>query len=185
MKWEIIMLMLLLVACAKPAVPASETGTPAPETPQAEQVAAAEPAAPATDMMGISAAIKLGQPIKCTSTQADQTATIYMKGGKMRMDTSPADAHGIYTSDTMYTWKGTQGMMIKMEDAKKMAADASKIRPKTQDEMIANAEQSNAKCEPASVDESMFTPPSDVQFQDMAEVLKQAEAAMKAAQQPQ
>ncbi len=184
MKWEIIMLMLLLVACAKPAVPASETGTPVPEAPQAEQVATVTaPAAPATDIMGISAAVKLGQPIKCVSEQAGQTATIYMKGSRMRMDTSPADAHGIYTADTMYTWKGTQGMMIKMEDVKKLAETSNQIRPKTQDEIVANAEKSNAKCEPATVDESMFTPPADIQFQDMAAVLKQAEAALQAQQQ--
>jgi len=180
MKWEIIMLMLLLVACAKPAVPASETGTPVPEAPQAEQVATA--AAPSSDMIAISAAVKLGQPIKCVSEQAGQTATIYMKGSRMRMDTSPGDAHGIYTADTMYTWKGTQGMMIKMEDVKKMAETANQIRPKTQDEIVANAEKSNAKCSPAAVDESMFTPPADIQFQDMAAILKQAEAALQAQQ---
>src|SRR5574342_455888 len=167
MKWQILVLMLFLIACAKPAVEQSTT-----EVVEKEEVAVE---AEAVDM---ATAMKLGKSVKCVSQQADQTATIYMKGSQMRMDTMPADAHGIYTSDKMYTWKGNQGMMMNMEDVKRMAEEAGHpARPKTQEEIIAS--QSNVKCESASVDESMFTPPADVKFQDMGEMLKQAEAAMK------
>ncbi len=167
MKWQILVLMMFLVACGS-------TG-PATESEQvvSEQVTVSEPSTPKTpsEMMGISMAMSLGKPIKCTSTQEGQTVTIYMKGSKMRMDSSPADAHGIYTEDTMYSWSGNQGMMMKMEDIKKMASQAQPI--KTQEEVVANAEQTNAKCSPASVDESMFTPPGNVQFQDFGELMKQ------------
>lgn len=164
MKWEILILMMFLVACGSTA--------PVEERVVSEQVIVSEPAA-ASEMMGMSLAMKLGQPIKCTATQEGQTVTIYMKGSRMRMDTTPADAHGIYTEDTMYTWSGNQGMMMKMEDIKKMAGDAQAYKPKTQEEVISNAEQTNAQCSPASVDESMFSPPGDVQFQDLSELLKQ------------
>lgn len=168
MKWEIVVLMMFLVACGSTAPASTES-----EQVVSEQVTVSEPSTPMTtsEMMGMSMAMKLGKPIKCTSTQDGQTVTIYMKGSKMRMDTSPVDAHGIYTEDTMYSWSGKQGMMMKMEDIKKMASQAQPI--KTQEEVVANAEQTNAQCSPASVDESMFTPPGDVQFQDFGALMSQ------------
>lgn len=173
MKWQVIVLLVLLIACAKPAVEQKTEQTT--EVVEMEEV---KEAPAESETVDIASAMKLGKSVKCVSSQEGQTATIYMKGSQMRMDTMPADAHGIYTPDTMYTWKDKQGMMMKMEDVKRMAAEAGHpARPKTQEEIIAS--QANVKCEPASVDESMFTPPSDVQFQDMGEMLKQAEAAMK------
>jgi len=170
MKWQILVLLMFLAACAKPAMEQKVEET-APEPMTTE------------DITDITMAMQLGKPVKCVSESEGQTATIYMKGSKMRMDTMPADAHGIYTEDTMYTWKDKQGMMMKMEDVKRMAAQTGQpVRPKTQEEIVANAKQTNAKCESASVDESMFTPPADVQFQDLSDMIKQAEAAAKGMQ---
>ncbi len=170
MKWQVIILLMFLVACAKHAVEQKiETTEQAPMTKE--------------EAVDISAAIKLGSPVKCVSEQEGQSATIYMKGSQMRMDTMPADAHAIYTSDAMYTWKGDKGMIMKMEDVKRMAGEAGHpARPKTQDELVAGAQQANTKCQSAVIDESMFVPPAGIEFQDMSALLKQAEAAMKAAQ---
>ncbi|VVB80869.1 Uncharacterised protein [uncultured archaeon] len=161
MKWELIVLLIFLVACAKPAVqPASKS-----------------------DMLDITKAVQLGKPIKCVSEQSGQTVTIYMKGSQMRMDTLPADAHGIYTEDAMYTWQGRQGTIMKMEDVKRMSAEAGQqYKPKTQEEVIENAKKVNSKCEPAEVAEAMFVPPSDVQFQDVGEMIKQIEGMTKTLQ---
>jgi hypothetical protein len=177
MKWQVIVLLVLLIACAKPATQEAAHSDAEEHTEEVAHVEESKPMAE-TETIDIASAMKLGKSVKCVSSQEGQTATIYMKGSQMRMDTMPADAHGIYTADTMYTWKDKQGMMMKMEDVKRMAEEAGHpARPKTQEEIIAS--QANVKCESASVDESMFTPPSDVQFQDMGEMLKQAEAAMK------
>jgi hypothetical protein len=163
MKWELIVLLIFLVACAKPAV---MDKTVQPSVDKAE--------------MDIAKAVQLGKPIKCVSVQAGQTATIYMKGSRMRMDTLPVDAHGIYTEDTMYTWQGKQGTIMKMEDVKQISADAGQqYKPKSQDEVIENAKKVNARCEPADVPESMFVPPSDVQFQDLGSMIKQIEGMTK------
>jgi len=96
------------------------------------------------------------------------------------MDTLPVDAHGIYTEDTMYTWQGKTGTVMKMEDVKQISADAGQqYKPKSQDEVIENAKKVNSKCEPADVPESMFVPPSDVQFQDLGSMIKQIEGMTK------
>ncbi|MEM3153954.1 MAG: hypothetical protein QW165_00085 [Candidatus Woesearchaeota archaeon] len=165
MKWQILLLIMFLIACAKPAI---------------EQVK--EPVAKGEEI-DMAIATKLGKPVKCVLDQKGQTVTIYMKGSKMRMDTMPADAHGIYTQDVMYTWKGDQGMMMRMDDVKRMSAQAGQeYRPKTQEEIVASAQQSNVKCEAAMIDESIFVPPSNIQFQDLSDMMKQAEAAVKGLQ---
>lgn len=171
MKWELIVLLMFLIACAKPAVePAAKPAEPA-----------AQPVAD-TGMMDIAKAVQLGKPIKCVSEQSGQTITIYMKGSKMRMDTVPADAHGIYTEDMMYTWQAKQGSVMKLEDIKALSEGAEQYKPKSQSEIIENAQKVNSKCEAYDVSESLFTPPADVQFQDLTEMMKQLEAMTKSLQ---
>ena len=171
MKWELIVLLMFLFACAKPAVDAAKPAEPATQ-PVAD-----------TGMMDIAKAVQLGKPIKCVSEQSGQTITIYMKGSKMRMDTVPADAHGIYTEDLMYTWQAKQGSVMKIADIKALSAEAGEqYKPKSQSEIIENAQKVNSKCEAYDVSESLFTPPADVQFQDLTEMMKQLEAMTKSLQ---
>ncbi len=148
MKFWIIVFLLLLIACAKP------TGIE-------------------SKMMDISTAVQLGKSIKCVSEQDDQTSTIYMKGSMMRIDTMPVNAHGIYTADAIYSWIGSQGTMMKMSDVRKLSEEAGKVyNPPTQQEVVAKAQQSNAKCEQFDVGDDMFAPPADVPFQDLGEAMR-------------
>ena len=154
MKW-IVLVFLILVACAP---------KPAPQ-PVAVDFSVAE---------------ELGKPVKCVSEADGQTSTIYMKGSQMRMDTMPADAHGIYTSDALYTWRGSEGMTIKIEDLKKLAAEqGEKVSLPSQEQIIAKAKQENSKCESSDVSESLFVPPENVKFEDLGELMKQMDASAK------
>lgn len=150
---RLIILLLLLVACAQ----------------QAE--------------MNVSTAAKLGKPIKCLYQVQDQNSVIYMKGSQMRIDTMPADAHAIYTEDRMYSWKGSQAMMIKMSDLNRLAAEqGTQFQAPTSEVVLSKAEEAKARCSPAEVSESMFVPPSDLKFEDLGEALKQVETMTKGAQ---
>lgn len=160
MKWYFVVLMVFLVSCSKPIA-----------QPEIE-----------SDVLDISRAVQLGKPVKCVSEQAGQTTTIYMKGSKMRMDTVPADAHGIYTEDLMYTWQAKQGSVMKISEIKQMSAEAEEYKPKSQQEIIDTAQKVNARCEPAEISESLFVPPADVEFQDLTEMLKQLEAMTESLQ---
>lgn len=167
MKWVIVLLAILLVACSQ-APEVSDT--------QSDVTTQAETQSVVEQKMDIGKAMQVGTPMKCVSTYEGQTSTIYMKGSKMRMDTSPADAHGIYTADTMYTWQGSQGMMMKMEDVKKMAEKQGQAyQQQTQEDVVSKAQETNAECMAFDVPESMFVPPSEVQFQDFGEMMKQLE----------
>ena len=165
MKWLILILVILAACTTQPQ--ATETNEPNPQSAEAKA-------------MDIATATQLGQPIKCTSMYEGQTSTIYMKGSKMRIDTMPVDAHGIYTEDTMYTWQGNQGMIMKVSEVKQMAkSQGTEYQAQTQDDVVQKAQQSNAKCEPASIPESMFTPPSEVQFQDLGKMMMELENTAK------
>lgn len=130
--------------------------------------------------ISMSEAMQIGEPVKCVFEQEDQSVNIHMKGSKMRMDTLPADAHAIYTEDMMYTWVGNQGNMIKMSEMKKLAEQlGEQYAPKTQEDVVAAAEQKGIKCTAAQVASEMFSPPADVTFQDMTEVMRQMGERMK------
>lgn len=161
MRWYFVVLLVFLVSCSKPI---------------------AQPELAKSDGLDVARAVQLGEPVKCVSEQSGQTTTIYMKGSKMRMDTSPVDAHGIYTEDLMYTWQGKQGSVMKISEIKQMSAEAAEYKPKSQQEIIDNAQKVNAKCEPADVSESLFVAPADVEFQDLTEMLKQLEAMTESLQ---
>jgi hypothetical protein len=131
--------------------------------------------------ISMSQAMQIGEPVECSFEQEDQTVTIYMKGSMMRMDTTPADAHAIYTEDTMYTWVADQGNMVKMSEMKKLASQlGEQYQPKTQEEIVAAAEEKGIKCTAAQVSTDMFSPPDDVTFQDMTEIMNQMSERMKA-----
>lgn len=126
-------------------------------------------------MLKLAKALELGQSVKCTTTVEGQTSTTYWKNNNMRMDSDSVDAHGIYTKDVMYSWTGKQGVMMKLEDIEKMAKNAQSQQPapRTKEEIV--QENVDVQCEPFNVPDSMFVPPSDVEFQDMSEIFKQLE----------
>jgi hypothetical protein len=169
MKWQILILMALLIACA----PAVDKTT---EIASEKNTEVSEPAVK-SEVTDMAALIATGKPVKCVYEQADQTITTYMKGSQMRMDSVPSDSHSINTADRIYTWSGKEGTVMKMEDIARLPENAG--QPSSQEKTTTTAEKPSPKCEATSIDESMFTPPADVTFQDMSEMLKQAESAMK------
>ncbi len=128
------------------------------------------------EMLNLAKALEMDQSVKCTTTVEGQTSVTYWKNDNMRMDTETADAHGIYTKDVMYTWTGKQGVMMNLADIEKMAQNAqaqTQPAPKTREEIV--QENVDIQCEPFDAPDSMFVPPSDVEFQDMSEIFKQLE----------
>jgi|GEM_PF-4892787 len=129
-----------------------------------------------SEMLNLAKALEMGKSVKCTTTFDGQTSTTYWKNERMRMDTPSVDAHGIYTEDVMYTWTGKQGVMMKLDDIKDMAKNAqdqNQAPPKTKEDIM--NENVDVTCTPTDVQDSMFVPPSDVEFQDMSEIFKQLE----------
>jgi len=92
------------------------------------------------------------------------------------MDTIPADAHAIYTTDMMYSWTGTKGAMMNLAEVQLIADRMGQdYTPESAETVVAKAEAADAKCEAATVSEELFIPPTDVEFQDMTAILRQIE----------
>ena len=186
MKKLFIVLCLFLFACGE-SQPAAEPNQVAsgesqvnsePAPVQQEKKA---PVEETTSLFDLANALTNGLPVKCVSTKEGMTATLYFKGKNVRMDTSPVDAHGIYTQEWMYSWSGNVGSKMKMADLVKLGGQAPQT--KSHDELVSEAQNPDMACESVSISDDMFVPPSDVNFQDLGALL--SEVGMAIPQQPQ
>lgn len=127
-------------------------------------------------------------PTKCTVSSTNDTSdasgVVYVANGKMRSDfTSTMKngnlagkvvvAHMIVDADTSYMWgDGEMKMGIKMarQSMLEVNPDAANT-PQSQAAMDMN-EKSDYHCDGWTADEALFTPPANVQFQDMSKMMQ-------------
>ncbi len=117
----------------------------------------------------ISEAMEQNIPVKCVYSENETNVTIFMKERFFRMDTLPADAHAIYSADTLYMWVHGQGTSIKLEEIKSLG------KMKTQDDIVKAADKDGVVCTQTVLDDNIFNVPDDVLFKDLSEVLKYAD----------
>lgn len=114
--------------------------------------------------------------LECTVTNDEGRVTkAYIKNGAVRADMTAPDPNEvgsmILKDNTLYTWSGTEGVMMKLpkEDYE---AEAMPKESNQGDEFINDLEEHKESCKPAVVDDSLFTPPSDVVFSDMSQMME-------------
>lgn len=120
----------------------------------------------------------LGQDVTCTYEKNDeqgrQDGTIYASNNKLRGEINMTTAEGTYLmhmvreGDTHYMWGGpfgeNQGMKMQVS-----AADAQNLQGRRQGPDV--NEELNYDCHAWSADPSMFVVPSDIQFNDMSQMI--------------
>ena len=173
---------LLLAGCTKQGPAASQTQTPAQTVNESTQFADA---------------IKSGKPTVCTMTKGADSIEYSLSGKKMRMNstTTTTDDKGVATTtvghminDTqfIYTWddKTKQGAKMTIpteEEAKAMADKAKNLAPNSSpapkldnaaDYQGLQDQGYTVNCQPGSVDDSLFIPPTDVKFIDPTAMMK-------------
>lgn len=114
--------------------------------------------------------------LECEMTDNEGRVTkAYIKNGAVRADITspdPNEAGSMIMKDkTLYTWSGAEGVMMKLPEGD-YEAEAVPEEANQGDEFINDLEQYKESCKPAIVDDSMFTPPSDVAFTDMSQVME-------------
>lgn len=125
--------------------------------------------------------------MQCDFTDEDGRKTVaYIKSGAVRSDVSGKTAQDIGSvimkDKKIYFWNGKQGTMMEF-DFTKMMENAEKITPGVQKtttpssqnqsaEMMQNLEKYKQNCKPAVISDSLFTPPSDVKFTDVSQMMK-------------
>lgn len=129
--------------------------------------------------------LKDGKDVTCTFERTDAAGS--MKGvvfvtrtgrmaGEFSLQSLPfgaMDMKVIRDGDYGYTWgfpSATQGTKVKLDDEGKPIKENKKEGPSIDDEM-------NYICKTWRVDESKFTPPSDVEFQDISAMVEQIQGA--------
>ncbi len=135
--------------------------------------------------------LAMGRPQTCEWNDKTSHGVTYMDGKHMRVDAISVDDGVSHTVSTindgtwMYTWdtatkRGQKMSVATMERlAQKGAAEAQKMTenaPKKEERDVEDvlAMEGNYTCKRWSVDASLFTPPSDVVFEDMGAMLKKA-----------
>ena len=124
-------------------------------------------------------AFVLNVPYKCEYSMEDMTSVSYIKGETRikTMTTTPmGSAESIIRDDMLYSWDPNTKKGIKM----KMEKEDMPLQemPKVSSEYIKEQAQ-NVKCNPAKFGDEMFDVPTDVEFQDMTELLKQLQEQME------
>jgi hypothetical protein len=134
--------------------------------------------------------VKEGRNYSCNFTKDDgkgtmTTGTMYIEGqGKnVRGDFTvtkaekTSESHLIRTGDTMYIWTSVMPKGMKMT----LSAEDTSLFGKNADPNMgmSDTEPMDFSCEGWSVDDDVFTPPSDVTFSDMTEQMKAVQNMMK------
>lgn len=119
--------------------------------------------------------------LQCSFTdQTGRQTTSYIKHGQIRADivaSDPKQSGSVIVKDkTVYFWNGTTGMMMALPDEAETGSTvktAGGPTPASNEgtDMMATIEQYKDHCKPAVVDDSLFTPPTAVKFQDLSKMM--------------
>jgi len=131
----------------------------------------------------LAAAVALGVPMKCTYTVNGDETTGYIKGKQFRgvMTVQGKQGNVIMKDDCMWTWSEgeTDGVKIcyQGEEAQNLwdnpeAAAESPAPNASPETAMSPAPQIEYNCLPAALGDDEFTPPSDVNFVDVGEMMK-------------
>lgn len=173
----IVVLLLLLVGGAAYLLLKNTTSNIATTTSKPKK------ASPTSANMFSSIQDALAKSISLQCNYSDETSrkTIaYMKAGAIRSDTTgknPQDeASIIMKNNKMYFWSGKQGTMMEFNvsemTAKVTPGSQKTTSTKKPGDVIESLEKFKQQCKPATVADSLFTPPADVKFTDLSEMMK-------------
>lgn len=130
-------------------------------------------------------ALSLGQSIKCSYTDdKGTTVTTLVKGNKYKvngMSMGEDNSNGGMISDGqyMYAWDETtkQGTKFDLTAMQELSQEPQSTEKADSFDFQKWADETEGKyqvsCEPAVVTDAQFTPPSDVNFQDMTQFVQQ------------
>lgn len=118
--------------------------------------------------------------INCKTTFPDNggKGEVFVSNGKMRaditnsIDNKPLLTHLILSGEDFYMWQEGQTTGTKMEIDLNAATSATAGGTQTKEDASANLEaQVDLKCSPWTPDQTKFTPPSNIKFQDFSALM--------------
>jgi len=141
----------------------------------------------------IGKAMEEGKSVKCemVNTQNQQTSQYYMKGEKVRVDSldqNNPEASGSFLTDSefIYTWNDTkkEGVKFGVVEANQEQQEIEAPEPSKAPDFSQESAWDEYKnlgytvtCTTQTVDESMFTPPADIKFNDMSAFMQNTQGS--------
>jgi major membrane immunogen (membrane-anchored lipoprotein) len=134
--------------------------------------------------------LKMGKNIKCTGTVTDDEGTmdltVYASGERSYTESEITSTEGetfemfsIFDGEWFYNWGDMQPTATKMkveevDDLSDNFENAEPATDSTEDQTAGKMmEDMDYKCMPWIVDNSKFTPPADIEFVDVAEMMEE------------
>jgi len=122
----------------------------------------------------------------CTVKNGDYETTIYTKGGKVRVDgvsRMQNDKKSFFIQNDKYAYIWTEGQetgikypimdeMMEEEKGEETTQEPTNDYKFNLKEMEHEWESMNYKCEPKSLDDSIFEPPTNIKFNDMSALME-------------
>ncbi len=100
----------------------------------------------------------------------------YIKNGAIRADMESSDPEQtgsmIMKDRKIYSWKGKEGFMMEIPESKDEGDSMNSKESNEADNLIKDLEEYKDKCKPSVVSDSLFTPPAEVEFQDMSKMMQ-------------
>lgn len=154
---------LILAACSKP-----ETGTTGGDK--------ALSSGDESFAGSLADAMKLGKSFKCITTSNEGTSEVYVKGNKVRTESTVSPIIAIMDENKcMWMWEKGQNQGTKLCAPEGQGKQEQITTPQAQGQVRTDI---IIDCKATSVIDSMFAPPSNVQFTDLQEALDQAMASV-------
>lgn len=115
--------------------------------------------------------------LACDYTDPEGRKTVtYIKGGMVRTDivsTNPQESGSIIVKEnTMYFWNATSGITMKFNPEDMANTQNDNAQSAQGQKSLQDLEKYKKSCKTSVVNDSLFTPPSTVKFQDMSSMMK-------------
>lgn len=124
--------------------------------------------------------------LQCNFTdETGRKTTSYIKNGAVRADieAQKAEESGsvIVKDKKMYFWNKTSAFMMDLSATEVTGTPGASQAENEQQSLMNSMEKYKESCKPAVVSDALFTPPSDVKFQDFSQMMKDAQKVMPSA----
>jgi len=132
--------------------------------------------------------LKKGKGVECVVSSLEGNITVKTKDNKVRVDGIPyafgvaAGAEAVNNGasltdgDWTYFWSGKEGMKMNNKEMEELSADLEQKKNAEDNQwenMVGNWEKDdfNYDCSEKTMSDDIFTPPSDVEFTDLTEMM--------------
>lgn len=116
--------------------------------------------------------------LECSFTDAEGRQTkAYVKSGAVRSDftgkTANESGSVIVKDKKMYFWNSQGGFMMEIPEETPVAGQKAPETPGSVGDVMGTLEKYKENCKPSVVSDSLFTPPTNITFQDFSKMMQQ------------